>query len=102
MPSGIARREFTKLLGFGSFAFLIVKVATAARKLWLNVMPNYAASVPVASIHEVAVGGYKHLAIDLERIGESGPQRRPVAAIGFVRDDMKIGHFRKQLAGAVG
>ena len=59
MPNKIGRREFNKLFGFSSLAFLTVKVASAARKIWLNVMPDYAASVPVASVHEVAVGGYK-------------------------------------------
>ena len=55
----VARREFTKVLGLTSLAFLIGTFAAAARKLWRNVSPSRTAGVPVASVTEVPVGAYK-------------------------------------------
>ena len=55
----VARREFTKLLGLTSLAFLIGTFAAAAGKLWRNVSPSRSAGVPVASVTEMPVGAYK-------------------------------------------
>src|SRR5262249_464728 len=54
-----ARREFTKVLGLTSLTFVMTNLAAAIRKLWRNVALRRAASVPIANLDEVAVGGYK-------------------------------------------
>jgi Rieske Fe-S protein len=53
----VARREFTKLLGLTSVAFLAGTLAAAARKLWKGVMQTHAACV--STVEEVPVGGYR-------------------------------------------
>ena len=55
----VARREFTKLLGSTSLAFLIGALAAAARKLWRNAAPGRTTSMPIATVDEMAVGAYK-------------------------------------------
>jgi Rieske Fe-S protein len=57
--SYVTRREFTKFLGLTSLAFLIGTCAAAGRKLAKQLFPRQSASVAVANIHEVPVGGYK-------------------------------------------
>lgn len=57
--SYVTRREFTKFLGLTSLAFLIGTWAAAGRKLARQLFPRQPASVAVADIHEVPVGGYK-------------------------------------------
>jgi Rieske Fe-S protein len=63
VPSGedsyVTRREFTKFLGLTSLAFLIGTCAAAARKLVKQFYRREAASIAVADIHEIPVGGHK-------------------------------------------
>jgi Rieske Fe-S protein len=63
VPSGedsyVTRREFTKFLGLTSLAFLIGTCAAAARKLARQLYRREAASIAVADIHEIPVGGHK-------------------------------------------
>ncbi len=54
----VARREFTKLLGWTSLGILIGTFVAAVRRLWGNVPPE-PARVPIASVDEVEVGAYK-------------------------------------------
>jgi Rieske Fe-S protein len=57
--SYVTRREFTKFLGLTSLAFLIGTCAAAARKLAKQFYRREAASIAVADIHEIPVGGHK-------------------------------------------
>jgi Rieske Fe-S protein len=57
--SYVTRREFTKFLGLTSLAFLIGTAATAGRKLVKRLAGTKEASVAIADIGEVPVGGYK-------------------------------------------
>jgi len=57
--SYVTRREFTKFLGLTSLAFLIGTCATAGRKLVKRLTGSHTASVAIADIGEVPVGGYK-------------------------------------------
>lgn len=57
--SYVTRREFTKFLGLTSLAFLIGTCAAAARKLARQFYRREAASIAVADIHEIPVGGHK-------------------------------------------
>jgi nitrite reductase/ring-hydroxylating ferredoxin subunit len=57
--SYVTRREFTKFLGLTSLAFLIGTCAAAARKLAKQFYRREAASIAVADIREIPVGGHK-------------------------------------------
>jgi len=57
--SYVTRREFTKFLGLTSLAFLIGTCAAAARKFAKQLYHTETASVTVAAIHDIPVGGHK-------------------------------------------
>jgi Rieske Fe-S protein len=57
--SYVTRREFTKFLGLTSLAFLIGTCAAAGRKLVKQLFPAKEASIAVADIQEIPVGGHK-------------------------------------------
>jgi nitrite reductase/ring-hydroxylating ferredoxin subunit len=57
--SYVTRREFTKFLGLTSVAFLIGTLATAGRTLAKRMLGRNSASVAVAGVGELPVGGYK-------------------------------------------
>jgi len=57
--SYVTRREFTKFLGLTSLAFFIGTCATAGRKLYKRLTGGRSASIAIADIGEVPVGGYK-------------------------------------------
>jgi nitrite reductase/ring-hydroxylating ferredoxin subunit len=57
--SYVTRREFTKFLGLTSVAFLVGTLATAGRTLAKRIFGQTSASVAVAGIGELPVGGYK-------------------------------------------
>ena len=57
--SYVTRREFTKFLGLTSLAFFAGTFAAAARKLWKRVNARRFAPHAVASVDEIAVGGYR-------------------------------------------
>jgi nitrite reductase/ring-hydroxylating ferredoxin subunit len=57
--SYVTRREFTKFLGLTSVAFFLGTLATAGRTLAKRILGRESASVAVAGIGELPVGGYK-------------------------------------------
>ena len=57
--SFVTRREFTKFLGLTSIAFFAGTFVAAGRKLWKRATGRRADAVPVTTVSEVPVGGYK-------------------------------------------
>ena len=53
------RREFTKFLGLTSLAFFVGTFVAAGRQVWKRVLASSAPAVPVTTVDELPVGGYK-------------------------------------------
>lgn len=54
----VTRREFTKFLGLTSLAFFLGTAIAATRRLWRKLVVKQAATLRVAAVNELPVGGY--------------------------------------------